>query len=220
MKKLVALIAVLMLAMTVSTAFAATLDLSYPLNKPDVYTVEPSEDGSVVFIETVLTASDRHFTHKYESDYYWSSTQFDVLGLGYGEDYGYPVWRVWVIFANDIGYQNINSVTFVVQGTSYTFTDISDPDWQNKLNNSYLEECLIKFGMDNLEFVVALEQYVNSLEDVDDFTATLILHGDEDIEVTLGGAFALDFALTKQCYLEMNGLDTISEVTATPMTIK
>lgn len=222
MKKFVALLsACLMIALSMSGAFAATLNLTYPQNNPDIYTIDVNEAGTAVFVETVLTAKDRHFTHKYESDYYWSSTQFDVLGVNYGTTDAYPVWRVWIVYANDKSFKNIDSVTFVLEGTSYTFTDISDPDWLTQNETSYLEEMLIKFGMDNLDFVVALEQYCNKLDDVDDFSCTLILHAaNEDISVTLGGGFALDFVLTKQAYIEMDGLDTIDKVIATPMTIK
>lgn len=221
MKKLfVLLTACMLLVLPMSAAFAASLNLTYVQENSDIFTIDPNDTGDAVFVETVLTAEDRHFTHKYESDYYWSSTQFDVLGLGYGTNDAYPVWRLWIVYANDISFQNIDSVTFVLGGMSYTFTDIDDPDWMTKNDTSYLEEMLIKFGVDNLEFVVALEEYCNSLENVEDFTCTLILHGDEDITVTLGSGFALDFVLTKKAYLEMDGLDTIDRVGSTPMTMK
>lgn len=221
MKKFVALLsAVLMIVLSMSSAFAASLNLTYVRNNPDIFTIDLNSAGNAVFVETVLTAKDRHFLHKYESDYYWSSTQFDVLGLGYGTNDAYPVWRLWIVYANDIGYQYIDSVTFILEGKSYTFTDIDDPDWLTHNETSYLEELLIKFGLENLDFVVALEQYCNKLEDVDDFQCTLILHGREDITVTLGGGFALDFVLTKKAYIEMDGLDTIDRVGSTPMTTR
>lgn len=223
MKKIVALLsACLLIALTMSSAFAASLNLTYPRNNPDVFTIDVNSAGTAVFVETVLTAKDRHFTHKYESDYYWSSTQFDVLGVNYGTNDAYPVWRVWIVFANDKSFKNIDSVTFVIEGKRYTFTDISDPDWLTKNETSYLEEMLIKFGLDNLDFVVHLEQYCNKLDDVDDFQGTLILHtrSGEDITVSLGGGFALDFVLTKKAYIEMNGLDYIDRVISTPMTTR
>ena len=50
----------------------------------------------------------------------------------------------------------------------------------------------------------------------------LILHtrSGEDITVSLGGGFALDFVLTKKAYIEMNGLDYIDRVISTPMTTR
>lgn len=223
MKKFLTLLtACLLLVLTASTAMAATVDLSYVRSNPDIFTIDPSSDGSAYFVETVLTAKDRHFTHKYESDYYWSSTQFDVLVLGIDSNDQYPVWRCWVIYANDTSFKKIDSVTFVLGGKRYTFTDIDDPEnWYTQNETSYLEEMLIKFGMDNLEFVVALEEYCNSLESVDDFQCTLILHAaNEDITVTLGSGFALDFMLTKKAYLEMDGLSTIDRVISTEMTVR
>ncbi len=225
MKKFVALLsACLLIVLTMSSAFAASLNLTYVRNNPDLFTIDVNDDGDIVFVETVLTPEDRHFIHKYESDYLWSSTMWDVLGLGYGTNDAYCVWRLWISYANDTGYKNIDSVTFVLNGTRYTFTDISDPSWQRKGNNGgYMEEMLIKFGLDNLDFVVALEQICNNLDSVDDFSCTMILHtaGGEDISVTLGAGFALDFVMVKKAYIEMDGLDTITRVTTpTPMTVR
>lgn len=229
MKKFLALLAACMLlVLTTSSAFATTVDLSYVESNTDVFEVDPSSDGTAKFIETVLTSEERHFTHKYESDYYWSSTQFDVLVLGLDGDDQYPVWRCWIVFADDQRFRNIDSATFVLNGVSYTFSDIGDPEiWHSTRENddgtiTYLEEMLIKFGMNNVEFPAALEEYRRSLpEDFSGFECTLILHAaDEDITISLGQGFIWDFALTLEAYIQMAGLETIERVVSTEMTVK
>ena len=228
MKKLLALLtACLLLVLTASSAFAGTIDMSYVEDNSDVFVIDPADDGTAIFIETVLTAEERHFQHAYESDYYWSSTQFDVLCLGMDSDEQYPVWRCWIIFANDTAYRHIDSATFVFNGISYTFTDIDDPEeWCYTRSNddgttSYMEELLIKFGMDNLEFPAAMEADRDSLpRDLSGCDCKLILHAaDEDITVSLRPEFVWDFKLTMDAYIELGGLDTIDLVIPSRMSI-
>ena len=228
MKKLLMLLAAcLLLTLPASSAFAARLDLSYVESNGDVFVIDHSSDGSAIFIETVLTAEERHFTHRYESDYFWSYTQFDILGLNMDGEDQYPVWRCWIAYANDTAFRHIDSATFVFGGVSYTFTDIDDPEeWYSIRQNedgstSYIEEMLIKFGIENVAFPAKLEAYRCSLpDDLSGFDCKLILHAaNEDITVTLNPEFMWDFKLTLDAFIELDGLDTIQRTQSTTMHI-
>lgn len=225
MKKLWTLmIACLLLVTTASSAFAATLNLSYPQSNPDTFTIEPSSDGSALFIESTMSTSLRSFTHKYESDYYWSNTRFDVLCLGMNSNDQYPVLRCWIIFANDTGFKNIHSVTIELDGTRYTFTDIDDPDnWHRQTDTSYIEEMMIKFGPGNIEFLKAMEAAYDAASatgSTENFFCTMILHAaNEDITVTLDEGFLVDFMLLSLAHRSLDNLSTFDRVIATPMTI-
>lgn len=213
MKKLLSLLLALCLLLSASTALA--LDLAFVAENPGIYTMNVDDDGDA-FITTALTVADRSFTHQYESANYWSSTQFDILVVDYAAAEALPVWRLWITYTADNRYQNFDSVTFDFSGYSFTFTDISNPEWQEMVGDSYMEQTLIQFGMMNIEFFIALEKYCAGLdESLADFTGTMTLHGDEDIVVNLGQGFALDFVLTKMAYVQMDGLATIQDVYGT-----
>lgn len=215
MRKLVALLLMVSLLLTASAALA--LDLSYVEENPDLFTIEPNEESAVAFIESTLTASQREFHHQNDSEYYRSVTQFDILVLEYGTDNAYPVWRLWISYVEDEKFQNFDSITFVVDGASYTFTEVSSPDWVEETTTSCFEDMMIKIGVGNLSFAAALETYCNNLETMEDFTATMILHGEEDITVELGEGFASDFLWTKAAYTKMGGFNTVGGVVGTTM---
>lgn len=222
------LIACLLLVLTASSAFASTIDMSYVEENNDVFVIDPSDDATAIFIETVLTAEERHYTHKYESDYYWSDTKFDVLCLGMDGDDQYPVFRCWITFANDTKYYHIDSATFVLNDVRYTFTDIGNPaSWHRTRENddgttTYLEDLLIKFGPENVEFPAMLEAYRHSLpEDLSGFDCQMILHAaGEDITVTLRPEFLLDFKLMLDAYIELGGLDSFGRINPTVMNVR
>ena len=225
-KRLSLFVAVLLLLTMLlpGAASAATLDLSYVRDRPDFYTIDPSSDGTALFIESTLTAKDRHFIHTYESDYYWSSTQFDILCLGMNTSDQYPLMRMWIVFANDKSFKKVDSVTIILDGTSYTFTDIDDPEnWHERAEQSYIERMLIKFGADNVDFLAAMEKIADRTTDTDTlhaFSCTMILHAEnEDITVTLGYNFLLDFILMSPAHRNIGGLDALPRVISTPMTI-
>ena len=87
---------------------------------------------------------------------------------------------------------------------------------------------MIKFGSDSLAFLAAMENLYEkypSLEELMDETGgpkvNMVLHGmNEDISVTLGSGFVLDFVLVIEgAYINTNGLDYIEKVSSTTMTV-
>ena len=156
MKQFFAFILALALLFSCSVSLAAGYDLSYAKSKSGVFTVDEDTDRDVAFIESTLSVSDRSFVHKYESDYRYSSTMFDILVVDCSRSTSYPVPRLWITYCAD-NYLYYDSVTFTIDGTDYTFSGISDSDWRTKDENGVVEEVLIKFGTEALPFLGAME---------------------------------------------------------------
>ena len=229
MKKLFSLFLALALLCSCASSLAAGYDMSYIRDYDSLFTVDVNDDEGVAFVESVLSASERSFVHKYESDYRYSSTMFDILVIDYDKSSAYPIARLWITYCAD-EYIYYDSVTFTLDGKDYTFTGISDPDWRSEDEKGVVEKALIIFGTDNLEFLAALQDYREQfgsydelIDEVNGPKVKMVLHGrNEDIAVTLGGGFMLDFALIIEgAFLETNGLDYIDKVTtSTSMTVK
>lgn len=227
MKKLLAILLALTLMLGATSAFAATLDLSYVRSRVEsIYDISVNKDTDVAFITTTLSVAARAYEHKYESQYRYNDTEFDILVANYSKSSAMPVFRLWVSYAADNNYLYVNAITFDVNGTKYTFTDVSNYEWYTHDDKGYQERMLIKFDMDNVGFIIALEQLipkvsqVSSAADYDNLPLTMTLHGTEDITIHLGAGFCLDFISMKDAYLAINGIDFLTDVNGTPMTIK
>ncbi len=228
MKQFFAFILALALLFSCSVSLAAGYDLSYAKSKSGVFTVDEDTDRDVAFIESTLSVSDRSFVHKYESDYRYSSTMFDILVVDCSRSTSYPVPRLWITYCAD-NYLYYDSVTFTIDGTDYTFSGISDSDWRTKDENGVVEEVLIKFGTEALPFLGAMEtlyekypSYDELMDETNGPKIKMVLHGrNEDVRVTLGSGFVLDFALIIEgAYLNTNGLDYIDKVNSSTLTVE
>ena len=221
MKKLSLILALVMLLGCFGGAFAEDFNLNFVRENSNLYTIDVDSSRGIAFIESGLTAKDRSFVHKYESSTRYSSTKFDMLVIDYGTSSQYPVCRLWVNYMSDTGYQNIKAVTFNVNGQQFTFTDIDDPDFMEHDEDGYIERVLIKFDLDNLDFLIALEKMLpDEFEGFDTIKISMTLHGDEDITVELGRGFMLDFFLLQQAILECNAVGEMSKTNGSPMTVK
>lgn len=224
MKRFLALLlAVLMASGVCAAALAEELDLS-PIRESDsLYTIDVDTESDVAFIESKLSAQDRAFTHKYESSTRYSSTKFDILVVDYLKANPYPVMRLWVTYCADEDYLNITSASFIINGRKFTFSGIGNPDWYVKDDQGYVEQVLIKFGTDNLDFLVEMEKLFSDTEDVAgaaaEATGKLILHGREDVEVELGEGFFLDFLVIKLGMVNINGLSFLDKANSSTMKV-
>ena len=222
MKKWISMLLALCLLGT--TALADVLDLSYVREKNSIFNIDVDNESDVAFIKSTTSAKERSFVHKYESDTRYSSTRFDVLVVDYSKTTAYPVPRLWITYAAD-EFLYINSVSFYVDGKKFTFSGISNKDWQNKFDNGIVEECLIKFGSEQIDFLVAMEHELKKYPTYDELMdpekgpkIRMVLHGKEDVEVTLGSYYVMDFAFVIEgAYLNMNGMDYIEKVYGTTM---
>lgn len=222
MKKLYALVALLLCVCLAGTACADIIDLSYVEDSPLLtLDVESHGDMDVAFIESTLSVSARSFVHKYESETKYSHTFFDILITDYRdssqEDSAH---RLWIYYHADNGYQNIDSVTFNVAGTRYTFTGVSSPSRCEYEDGVYEERLLIKFSVSNMSFLSALEQLIPTDGSMPDADITMTLHGKEDITVELGSGFMLDFMGLRLAMLNTDCANGLRTTTGTPMTVK
>ncbi len=223
MKKFLAVLLAVMLVCGACAAALAELDLA-PIREDDtLYSIDVDTESDVAYIESKLSAADRSFTHKYESSTRYSNTKFDILVVDYLKENAYPVMRLWVTYCADDDYMNITSASFILNGKKYTFSGIGNKDWYVKDDDGYAEQVLIRFGMDNIDFLVALEDIFGDTEDVteaaENATCKLILHGREDVEVDLDAGFFLDFLVIKLGMVNINGLDFLEKASSSTMKV-
>lgn len=220
MKKLSLLLAVLLLFTCCGSALAEDFDLSFVRSKTSLYEIDVEIEDDIAFIDSTLSASDRSFVHKYESSTRYSTTEFDMLVIQYLKSTAYPVFRLWITYCADNDYLNINAVTFTIGDKKYTFTDIADTDWYVHDEKGYVEQVLIKFDLNNTDFLLALEGLLpETLEEFDGITIPMTLHGREDIQVELGGGFLLDFFVMEQAMIKSNGVGYFEKAHGSPLKI-
>ena len=198
------------------------IDYTYIDQNPDMFAVTRSEEAGAVFIEAKLSAQERAFVHKYESSTRYSSTKFDTVVLNCDTPNACPLFRLWIIYCADDDYLDFDSATFKIAGKSYTFTNLTPSLSQD--DQGYVEQRMILFGSDNLQFLTDLEDLFADADDAGSaalaMSGQLVLHGKEDLTVDLGGGFFLDFVVMKTGFVEMNGTDFLQFVDETPMTIE
>ena len=216
MKRGLALILFAAMLVSCCAAFAEEEAAVTPFNlntfesNTDYFTVEVDAENDRAFVETKYDAESLAYTHKYESDHYFSFVTNDILVLNYSDENGRePIFRTWIYYAAD-ALQNITSVTFEIDGKSYTFTDISDPARNEQKENGYVEKLVIKYGFDNWDFFAAVAASAVSfmLSEEENKTAPelkMILHGDEDIEAMVPENFWGDFAFLMAPFLADDG---------------
>lgn len=222
MKKAISLLLVcLMLLGTVSAVMAEDVfDLTFVRDNPDNYDLDINEASDCAFVESTLEPKERAFTHKDESDALYSHLWFDALVLDYSKSTRYPVFRLWIVLCTENAYKYVDSVTFIVDGESFTFTGIDDSEWYEIKEGDYRQEMLIKFGKTNVSFLIALENFCKKVA-ADDYSGSydvrMVLHGREDIETTLGLNFLIDFLRIRNVMLNCNGLAFLDKAIETEM---
>lgn len=222
MKKLALLLALVLLMTCVGGALAE-VDLSEVHENPNIFKLDVIDDEGVAVVDTTMSAKLRSFTHKYESDAYYSTTQFDFIVVDYLKPTAYVVQRLWIAFATNDDFMDIDSVTFHVNGQDFTFTDIADSEWFERTEKGCMQRVMIEFGLSNLAFLAALEKCVpdDPMQlGATDGLITMTLHGSEDVEVSLTSGFLTDFAVIKEAFLEANGGEYLDKAYPTPMTVK
>lgn len=221
MKRLLAIILAVIMMSAILCGALAELDLSYIRENPDLYTIDVSDSGEAAFIETALNTAGRSFTHKYESANRYNSTKFDILVLDYLKTSAYPVMRLWITYCADDNYMNINSVSFIIDGTKYTFSGVADPEWYTKDDSGYMEQILIRFNQENISFLAAMIGQITGDGDFDQLLESaeckMILHGREDIEVDLGQGFFLDYYAIANAMLQIDGFEYLDKSVGTTM---
>ena len=193
-------------------AGAERLDLSKIRENPNIFTIDVDAENDIAFISSTLTlmTGERFFVNEFEGDARYSTTWFDMLVHNYFETNSYPVFRLWISYCAD-DFLYINSVTFELNGVKYTFSGVSDSEWRTTYDDGgIMEKMLIKFDMENLDFLVALDEAAETVDNeiarMDELNITLTLHGTKDVTVKLGKGFWTDFLLLEAGLSNSGGL--------------
>lgn len=230
MKKVISFILFVTLMFTTVPVFALpTFEMSFYSSNANIYSVDVDSDSGVAFIETKSSNSELAFTHKYESNFYYSTIRSDILVIDYFKSNRYPVFRTWIDYRADKAL-NIYAVSFVIDGKTYTFSDVADRDRIEKLDNGVSEKLLIKYGSANSDFFAsvaadslsyAFSRYGGEGDsEVETPQMKMILHGTEDVEVDIPANFWVDFSLLALSMTENDYLGYIGDNDGTPCKIK
>ena len=166
----------------------------------DTYMVREYPEQGWALIASTLESKDTSFVHKYESDYRYSTTAFFLTINDYQTDDPKVEPELMISYSRDDAPLNITGVTIAFGGRSFTFTgDLSYN--QNSGEHGYTEYVHLTIDQHNQSFLGALAQYILDIggDDPESLSmsnarATIILHGDEDVEAELGEGFFQDYA--------------------------
>lgn len=226
LKEFFALLLILAIGVA-GTAFAA-VDLDFARDNPGLFNLSVDSDREIAFITTNLNNAARSFAHKYESDSYYSSTEFDILVRDYFGSNPSPIYRLWVYYS---GTKHLypNSIAFRFGGKKYVFSEIIDKENITDYDNGDAsEDMLIKFGSENLEFLSALESQFNSItedegwadkEIPEDKKIFMEIRGTETIEVELGAGFLTDFYGWKLAMISCDEAQGLLDTKGSPMKV-
>ncbi len=214
MRKGLALLLFFAMLVSCAAAFAeeevTPFDLKTYEENTEYFTIDVNTEDDLAFVETTFDAEALAFTHKYDSEYYYSHIYNDIIVIDYSkEGERIPVFRTWICCRADVPH-NIASVTFEIGGKAYTFTEVSDPDWNEQKENGYAENLLIDYGYNNWDFFAAVASNALSyiLDEEGNTPAPemkMILHGDEDIEAMVPENYWGDFSFLIAPFIANSG---------------
>lgn len=202
------------------TAFGETFDIA-PIRASEYVTIDVNAEADVAFVESVLSVANRSFVHSKESALRYSTTMWDLILINYFENDTYPVLRCHIYLCTDDKPYYITSATITIGGKDYTFSGISDPEWFTNYEDGYNQSMLIKFGMDNLDFLMALDTAFEGVDSdhLEDVKFDMVLHGTEDITAQLDAGFLLDYKVIEDVFLDSNGIYFLDKAYATEMKV-
>ncbi len=220
-----ALALALCLALLPAGAGAEARDFSYVKAQEATMEINVDEERGLAFIESRLDVADLAFSHPNELADYYSYTYFDIIANSRQEDERYTLLRLWITYSGP-KYQNIRGVSFRIQDGSavntYEFSLTDQDATRETLEGGVYEEVLIRFGKNSLPFLAQLERIAKeagTFTALDEVHISMTLYGEEEaIEVSLPGAFMMDFALVKDAFVEIGGLEDLEKVHETEMT--
>ena len=162
-----------------------------------IFSLAEAEEAMEIIMSSGL--GDLALTHPYASEYFSSSTQFEVYSIG-DED---PVLRLRINYWTEAGFMNIDRVTFTLGEESFTFEGLANPELSIYARPSYCETIIITFDESSADFISALLAACEGLEEGAELPVRMMLHGAVDEEAAPGPAFAQDFLQMHQLLKEM-----------------
>lgn len=224
MKKVICLLLVCAMLFGAASVWADDpFDLSYVRSHTSDYEIEVNESKNCAFIYSNLSIKDKAFTHPDSSDSYYSYLEWDILVLDYSKSSRYPIFRLWIVTVNESSYKNFTSVSFIFGGKEYTFTNIASSDRFEIKKGDYQQTMLVKFGFDNIDFVIDLLTYLETMVSAgnSNYDVKMILHGDVDYTISLSENNLLDFAKIATALTGCNGASMLGKATdPNPLTIR
>lgn len=99
---------------------------------------------------------------------------------------------------------------------------MADKEWFYERENGFSQDILIKFGLENADFTLAmlgLLQTLSTAEDLETTTVPVVFHGTEDITAELGRGFLAEYLLFSKAFSAANGGDYLSKANDTPLKV-
>ena len=210
-----------MLLVLLSESIAESFDIS-TFKDTNAFVIDVDKDEELAFINSILSPSTLSFTHRNESSMEYSFSRFDILVIDYFSVDPWPIFRLWFTVSTEDRYYYFTSVSITIDNKEYTFSGISDKNWFFNQDNSYRQMMLITFGVDNVGFIKALDDYLENYN-VDDLTKALlpvVFHGTEDISAYVSRPFLLEFSAFKFGLVDSNSFQYFDRPTATTMKVR
>ncbi|MBQ8160171.1 MAG: hypothetical protein IJ083_05400 [Clostridia bacterium] len=189
------------LLLAILAVTAASAEDLFPMDvyqdNPEVYQIEDAGD-QLVSISTIVEPEYLMFTHPYESDSYFSVMQNRLLVFTGGDYAGIPVFFTAIDYEGTKAL-NINAVSLILEGKTYTFTDF-DSQSSVQTDGTLRQAITISYGKNSAELFTILG--LNSMNAIMDDPqspqlpdVTVILHGeDEEVTVDVPDGFLYDYA--------------------------
>ena len=171
------------------------------------------ESGSLLFASS-YDAEDLAFSHEGESENYYSYTDFDILVLDPETEQQLPILRLWIMLRTQEKPLNISSVTFTAGGREYTFTDVSEEEDTEALEEGgYSQTILIRFDQESLFMLTQMGMDLLLGGD----PVPMVLHGDEDLRVELDEHFREPFRAIWTAYVDCDAESNLSSYKGNPV---
>ena len=241
MKKLIALVLALALTGTLFAAAAAEgteEEVSIPKvinvapfeSSPEYFRIDVSDDGETAFIQTVAEADSRAFATPYESNLYYSAVFPELMIENWPrEDERTAQLRIWIRYRGSKAL-NINAVSVIMGGSDFRFVDVTEAEWSaTKDDGTAAQDAVIVLGSNPgnatcFAYLLAMAiEYGQNLASDPKSPApevTLVLHGDEDVEVTLPAGFWTELGMFAFNLDAVQGFPFLTRTTGTPCFVK
>ncbi len=207
---------VLFLLSMVTLSLGESFPTDFFTTNGNMYSISEDSHNDTLTITSNYSDKYRSFEHEYDSMFYNSSTAFEIIVLDYSKPSMLPVFCLNIKYRSDY-YQNIKQVSFDIEDTRYTFSDIINT--KQKLDFGIEENIIINFGREDISFLIAiLQQMLDKTDGVKEIQSEMILHGDTNVRASLCEGFWNDFEILNWACSQWD-MDTLwVKPKGTPMT--
>ena len=221
MRRWIAALMTLAMLLAACVPALAELDLTHT-RESTLFRIDEGAGGEYAFVSLALDITEMGFTHRYALSDQPSFAYSDLLINRYGTADAYAVWRLWFEYKATQSL-NIHAVTILLDGKSYTFSDLSGLVNNEEHDDYILETPCIVFGSQNTEFwldyLIKCETLENKVEILNGWNLPVILHGDEDVEITVNGATLFSLFAVGEEMANISGIASIIEREGTPVEV-